>query len=240
MKELRKLIVVSMALFAGFGCFACSPFTTKPVPGPDKQAVGTWAGAAAGAGAGAVTGAQLTSAAGPGAWVGAGFGAVFGLFSGLGVDLLEEDQINRQMQQDELRELSWVHEVLAEHYARRLELHPNRDIYPADWFFDSDSIEVKEDSKRLVQEIAKITRNRMPWSRIVIAVYNTSEDPNAAYSQHLTKRRAEELAVMFVGVGMEPRRILTQAVTISEPILIDPDDTHGRYRQAVEIIALDR
>ena len=112
------------------GGIACSPFTTEPVPGPDKQAVGTWTGAATGAGAGAVVGAQVTAAAGPGAWIGAGFGAVFGMFSGLGIDLLEEDQINRQIQEQEMRELSWVHEVLAEHYARRMELHPNRDIFP--------------------------------------------------------------------------------------------------------------
>ena len=96
-------------------------------------------------------------------------------------------------------------------------------FFPADWFFESDSVEIKPESRRLVEEIARMTRNRMPWSRIVIAVYNTSQDPAAAYPQHLTKRRAEELAVAFVGVGMEPRRILTQAVTISEPILIDPD-----------------
>ena len=88
--------IAALALCAG--SFACSPFTTDPVPGPDKQSIGTFGGAATGAGAGAVIGAQLTAATGPGAWVGAGFGALFGMFSGLGLDLLEEDQINRQNQ----------------------------------------------------------------------------------------------------------------------------------------------
>ena len=233
---------VNLSLLLLFVCLSisCTPFTAKPVPGRDKQAVGTWSGAAAGAGAGAVTGAQLGAAAGPGAWIGAGLGGIFGLFSGLGQDAVEHDILLREDEARELRKKSWVQEVLAEHYARRLQLHPNRDIYPADWFFDSDEIRVKREGEILLEAIAEQTKSRMPWSRIVIAVYNTSSAPTNSYTEYLTTRRAEEIALRFIEAGVEARRVLSQATTTTEPILIDPEDSINRYNQAVEIIALDR
>ena len=218
---------------------ACSPFSLKPKPGPDKQFEGTFVGAASGAGTGAIIGAQVTAPTGPAAFIGAGFGAIFGGLSGLGIDLLEEDQLKRQAELRRLQELAWVHEVLAEHYSRRMELHPNRDIYPADWFFEGDSVKLRVEGRSLVKEIARITKERMPWSRIVVAVYSTSADSDSTYAKYLTKSRSNELAVELVRGGIEPRRVLTQGITMSEPILIDPDDNHDRYRQAVEIIALD-
>lgn len=236
-----RLQVASIAgALAIFGLASCSPFSGDPIPGPDKQAAGTWYGAATGAGAGAVTGFQVGAGTGPGAWVGAAFGGVYGMFSGLGVDLIEEDQLNRTEQENKLREKAWVQEVLAEHYARRLELHPNRDIYPADWFFKDDDVAVKPEAEPLVKEIARMTQERMPWSRFAIAVYSSSSDPKSSYSQFITKRRAEELALRFVESGVEPRRIVAQATTIEGPVLLDPEDSAQRYRQAVEIIPLDR
>jgi hypothetical protein len=221
-------------------CVACSPFTTEPIPGPDKQSVGTFAGAALGAGSGAVFGAQVGAGSGPGAWVGAALGAVYGMFEGLGVDLLEEDELRRAAEGQDLRELAWAQEVLSEHYARRLELHPTRDIFPADWFFENDSAQLKPAAVVLARELGELTKQRMPWSRIVVAAYITTKDKDSAYAQFVTKRRAEEIALQFVRAGMEPRRVLTQGIAIPEPILIDPQDSPSRYRQAIEIIPLDR
>ncbi len=235
MKRSFVLIVILLSLTVS----ACSPFSADPIPGPDKQAVGTWKGVATGAGAGAAIGAQLSAGTGPGILVGSGFGALFGMFSGLGIDLLEEDQLRRQDEQTHLRQVAWVQEVLSEHYTRRLELHPNRDIYPADWFFESDASKLKPESKVLVREIAYLTRRRMPWSRILVAAYNTSRDPNSSYANHLTNKRAEEIALLFVKYGIEPRRVLTKSVITTEPLLIDPYDSSSRYRQAIEIIPLD-
>lgn len=234
-KLVTLLLVLSFAMLGG-----CTLFSTKPKPGPDKQAVGTFTGAAIGAGTGAVYGAQVGAGAGPGAWVGAAFGAVYGLFSGLGVDLLEEDGMRRELEEQRLREIAWVQEVLDEHYARRLELHPNRDIFPADWFFEGDSAELKPSAVILARQIGYLTKQRMPWSRIVVAAYVTTNDKSSTYAQYVTKKRAEEIALQFVRAGMEPRRVLTQGVPVSQPILIDPDDSPSRYRQAIEIIPLDR
>ena len=231
--------LLATALLLGGVLSACTPFSMGPKPGPDKQFSGTLAGAASGAGAGAVLGAQLTSPTGPAAVVGAAFGAVFGMFSGIGVDLIEENELARLRELQELREKTWVQEVLTEHYQRRLELHPSRDIYPADWFFSGDSVELRAEAGPLLREIGKLSEERMPWSRMLVAAYATSRDKDSQYSQYLTKKRAEAVAVALVRAGIEPRRVLTQGLTLSEPILIDPDDHRDRYRQAIEIIALD-
>ena len=116
-----KLYFVTAILFS-----SCSPFTTDPVPGPDKQGVGTYAGAGLGAGAGAVIGNQLASGATSGAWIGSAFGAVYGMFQGIGIDILEEDQIKRMIEEQRLQELAWAQQMLAQHYARRLELQSKR------------------------------------------------------------------------------------------------------------------
>ncbi len=230
----RVAVLILLVVFS-----ACTPFSVEPKPGPDKQFVGTFGGATIGAGMGAVLGHNIISHTAEGAWVGTGFGLVFGMLSGLGIDLLEEDELRRLDELDRQRELLWVQEVLAEHYARRLELHPNRDIFPADWFFEGDSSKLKPEAVVLSRELGNLTQKRMPWSRIVIASYITSRDPSSAYAEYVTEQRAQEIALQFVKAGIEPRRVLTQGLAIAEPVLIDPDDSPGRYRQAIEIIPLD-
>jgi len=234
---IRKLAaVLSVAVLVS----SCTLFSTEPEPGPDKQSVGTFTGAALGAGSGAVYGAQISAGAGPGAWVGAAIGAIYGMFAGLGVDLLEEDELRREFEQQQAREIAWAQEMLQEHYARRLELHPTRDIFPADWFFDSDASKLKPSSALLARELGHITQRRTPWSRIMVAAYITTDDMESTYAQYVTRKRAEEIALQFIKAGMEPRRIVAQGIAVSEPILVDPDDSPSRYRQAIEIIPLDR
>lgn len=218
---------------------SCSAGTTEPVPGPDKQSEGTFSGGAIGAGSGAVLGHNLIAATGPGAWVGLGFGAIFGMLSGLGQDLLEEDKLQRRREEQVLRERAWVQEVLAEHYQRRLELHPNRDLFPADLFFTADGTELTRHSQILVSEIARLSLNRMPWSRIMITSYAMSRDPKSTFAGYLTERRAKAIALQLVRCGIDPRRVVTQAVTTSEPVLVDPFDSPGRYNQAIEIVPID-
>ena len=218
---------------------ACTPISSEPLPGPDKQASGTILGAAIGAGAGAVTGAQLSAATGPGAWIGAGFGAIFGMLKGMGLDIIEEEELAKEAQLAELRERAWAQGALSEHYARRAQMHPDRDIFPADWFFEGDKSDLKAEGFALVSEIAKLQENRKPWSRILVAVYNKAPK-SSEYSRHLAAKRAQAVALQMVRSGIEPRRVLSKGMSISEPVLIDPEDRDDRYNQAVEIIALDK
>lgn len=218
---------------------ACTPISSEPLPGPDKQASGMILGAALGAGTGAVTGAQVASATGPGAWIGAGFGAVFGMLKGMGLDIIEEEQIAQEAELLKLKERTWAQGVLNEHYARRIEMHPDRDIYPADWFFENDKSELRVEACALINEIAKLQEQRKPWSRILIAVYNKAPK-SSEYSKYLASKRAKAVAVQMVRGGIEPRRLLAKGISISQPVLIDPEDRDDRYNQAVEIIALDK
>lgn len=233
----RAIIVI--ALLASSSCVPASSSQLEPQPGPDKQGAGFVQGALTGAGSGAIYGAQVSAGSGPGALVGAGMGALWGMGSGLGLDLVEEGTLKQQKELQCARNKAWVQEVLAEHYARRLELHPNRDIFPADLFFQRDSFKLKGNGQLLARELAVLTKQRMPWSRIVIASYVTARSAESTYAEFISRKRAEELATEFIHQGVEPRRVLVQPRTLSGPILIDPDDNPERYNQAIEILALD-
>lgn len=230
----EKVLLLLILLFS-----SCAPFTSDPVPGPDKQAVGTYGGAALGAVAGGAIEKQIYGSITDGSFIGAALGGIYGLFSGLGVDLLEEDQLRRSVELQRAKEMIWAQRALSEHYARRLELHPTRDIFPADWFFQGDQSELCAEGKILAQEIGRLSQQRTPWSRLVITAYVTSSHEDSNYAQFLTKRRAEEIATQFVKVGVEPRRVLTETMILSQPILVDPEDHPDRYRQAIEIVVID-
>ncbi len=233
--SLKKFVILFLCL-----CASCTPFTAQPVPGPDKQGAGTILGGALGGGAGAIAAKSLTGAAGPeGALIGVGFGAVYGALTGLSHDLIEESQITLLSQEKALKEKAWAQDLLAQHYQRRLELHPSRDIFPADWFFEGDGHKLKPEGKILVDQIARLTKNRMPWARLVIASYSLSQDPESEYSSFINKRRAQSIAKGFVSGGVEPRRVFTKSVTLPSPVLVDPHDDPFRYHQAIEIIPLD-
>lgn len=210
------------------------------VEGPDKQGAGMVDGALSGAGAGAVTGAQLGSPTGIGALVGAGFGAVAGSVHGALMDVSEEEQAELSRRTAEQLELARAHEILSEHYQRRLELHPSRDIFPADLFFRGDEVELRPGATHLVREIARLNKDRLPWSRLVIASYAKAVDKESPYAQHLAQKRARALTNEFVRAGIEPRRVTPRAVIMKEPVLIDPHDDPQRYNQAIELIPVDR
>ena len=224
-----------------FACLSasCSPFSLEPQGGPDKQNIGSFTGAATGAGAGLVIAHNIGSSLGSGAAVGSGFGAVAGALTGLSVDLLEEDIMQREYQLGRTQERLWAQELLSQHYAKRLDIHPNRDIFPADLFFDADSVKLTREGTILLKELALLTRSRLPHSRIVIASYVVSKDESSKYASYITARRAEEIATEFVRAGLEPRRVSTRPMTLSQAVLLDPYDDPNRYKQAIEIIAVD-
>ena len=132
-----------------------------PTPGPDKARLGVASGAVLGAGSGAVVGAQVSSITGPGVAIGAGLGAVAGGIRGFIQDQLEDDLLALSAEARGERERAWVQELLTDHYARRMELHPTRDIYPADWFFRGDERTLRPIAERLVAEIASMNKERL-------------------------------------------------------------------------------
>lgn len=234
-RRTSPLVAAVVCALAGVGCH------TKPVEGPDKMFAGTGLGALEGAGAGAITGAQFTAATGPGAAIGAGFGAVMGGIHGAMRDELEDTQmrIGRRTEAEKRRIVA--QETLATHYQRRMEMHPGRDIYPADIFFRGDSAKMCPSGVGVVREMAALNRFRLPYSRLVVVAYAKSMGvEDTTYVQHLTDRRSREFVNQLVKAGVEPRRLETRSVIVDGPVLLDPKDDPTRYNQAIEIIPIDR
>ncbi len=217
-----------------------SACTSQPVDGPDKQFVGTFKGAALGAGAGAVTGAQLTAGTGPGMAVGAGFGALAGGIQGLIVDQTEMQMQKLAAETRREKQRTIAQEILNENNRRRLELHPAREIYPADLFFYGDQVRLRGCSKAVVEEVARMSKERLPYSRLAVVAYTKAKDKDSTYAKYLSSRRSRALVDQLVRSGLEPRRLEARAVVVDAPLLIDPLDSPFRYNQAIEIVAVDR
>ncbi|MCB0329401.1 MAG: OmpA family protein [Bdellovibrionales bacterium] len=210
-----------------------------PRPGPDKQGEGMLLGAATGAGAGAVTGAQIASTTGPGIVIGAGFGAVAGSIRGAMQDEFEMELMRLSQELRQERERAFAHEFLADHYDRRRELHPKRDIFPSDIFFRSDEVELRPTATPILRELIRIHQDRFGWSRFSIFSYVKSADDKNAYAKYLAERRAEALGNELTKLGVEARRIRVHGVLVEEPVLTDPLDHPLRYAAAIEFAPID-
>lgn len=236
-KTLRIAIACAYIVLS-HGLISC---TQRPVPGPDKTFSGAATGAVEGAGAGAVMGFQMGVATGPGAAIGAGFGAAAGAIHGMVRDSLEETSMRNAYRIKQQQRRVMAQEILAAHYQRRMVIHPARDIYPADLFFNGDSASLSAQGVNIVGEIAKLNKNRLPYSRLVVASYSksTAKSDNV-YVRHLTNRRAREIVNELVKAGIEPRRLETRSVIVDAPVVIDPKDNPTRYNQAIELIPVDK
>lgn len=238
----RGKIVLDVSTLAFGACvaFACLGCSSQPVPGPDKMGRDGGMGALQGAGAGMMVGAQVGAGTGPGAAIGAGFGAIAGAIQGMVKDSVEETDMKNEAAIKAAKSRVVAQDVLAQHYEQRMQMHPGRDIYPADIFFKGDSSKMCPSGVAVVKEIARLHEFRLPYSRIIVASYAKSSAPESAYVQHLTERRSREFVNQMVRAGVEPRRLETRAVVVDAPVLIDPRDNPTRYNQAIEIIAVDR
>jgi len=210
------------------------------IPGPDKQGEGVLVGAAMGAGSGAVTGFQFGAASGPGAAIGAGVGAVAGGVKGFMQDYVEEGQLRIKRGSEKEQEIAFAQRILAEQYRRRVDLHPTREIYPADIFFTPGTSKLSGSGKIILSEIAALNSNRLSWSRLAIASYVKSSDDDSYFAKSLSEERAKRIGDLFTRQGIEPRRLVAYGIITKEPVLVDAYDDPFRYSEAVELIPLDR
>lgn len=237
-KKSKQKIIFGLILV--LVCCALISCASGAKPGPDKQAQGMFNGAVLGAGAGAVTGFQLSAATGPGAAVGAGLGAVAGTISGVVQDGQDEQLMQLRDDTEDQKRIVWAQEVLAEQNARRLALHPTREIYPADLFFCGDESNVKPGAEELIFELARLNKKRRSWSQIIVASYVKAANPENEFAQHLAENRAKAIGNLLVKGGIEARRVQGRSVIMPAPLLIDPNDAPERYSQAIELILIDR
>ncbi len=229
---MRRAILLSLTYLSLVGCVAATR-------GPDKQFEEGTKGAAMGAVSGAVTGFQVASATGPGAVIGAGIGFAAGSLRGAGHDQLEEELLDLQDVRESAAEQAFVQEVLTDQIARRIELHPGREIYPADIFFISDSAKMKRSGYAIIKELARRYKEKAPTSRLAITSYIRASDKSSSFARHITEKRARAIVTAFVRAGVEQRRMVAKAVIMQKTLLFDPDDAPDRYNQAIEIIKLD-
>ena len=236
----NKTAAIKLLIAAAFALscvlVACAPAQ----PGPDKQFAGYLEGAATGAGTGAVTGLQVGAGTGPGALLGAGLGAVAGGIRGAVHDVSEDSTHETAVATIEARKIAWAQEVLQDQYKKRLDLHPSREIYPADIFFNGAGSRLTAGGQAIVDELCKLNSKRLPWTRLVIASYIKGDSSVEGPSFELAKRRSMAIFNGFVRSGMDPRRLESRAVVMDTPILLDPYDDPLRYSQAVELIALEK
>ena len=223
-----------------------------PSAGPDKQFMGMLKGGAVGAGSGAVTGAKLSAGTGPGVMVGAGIGALAGGIEGFIQDQTEDQLLELDARTRYEQQVAFAQEILADQYRRRVDLHPTRELYPADLFFVGDNVQVSAQGRFLIRELAKLNYQRLPWSRLAVISYVRANEKKVAqdeigvsnaadgFSEYLAGRRAREFSDLLVSAGIEPRRIEARGVIIDAPILIDPLDDPARYNQVIELLPLDR
>jgi len=232
-------------LWLGTACLALTQAlagcSRQPVYGPDKMFSGTTVGAMEGAGAGAVMGFQMGVATGPGAAIGAGFGAAAGAIHGAMRDSTEELEIETSKALALESRRSHAQQILADHYRRRMAVHPSRDIYPADLFFDGDSANVCVRGAGVLEEIARLNKQRLPYSRLIVAAYAKSVGgEDSSYIQHLTDKRSRAVVNQLIKAGIEPRRLETRSVIMDAPLVIDPQSDPTRFNQAIELIPIDK
>jgi outer membrane protein OmpA-like peptidoglycan-associated protein len=239
MAKMMTTFLPRFSLCMLLGLTACSPSSTLR-PDGDREPAGAVQGALTGAGAGAVTAFQVSSPTGPGAFVGAGIGAVAGAIQGAQSDEEERALIQMQKETVRLQYRAEVQAILERYLARRIELHPSRDIFPADLFFSADGVKLTKQGDELVHELARLNKDRLPWSRLVIGSYAKANDDSSIYASYLTKRRAIALGDAFVKYGIEPRRIETRPVVINGPLVVAAGEPPLRYAQVIELIAVDR
>ena len=243
---LNVIIACGLSAFLS-ACASDGESINDPRPGPDKQGLGMMTGAASGAGAGAIAGFQMAAGSGPGAVVGAGFGAVAGSIRGMAQDSTEDQVMALTNETQAERERAVAHEILEDQYKRRMALHPTRDIFPADLFFAADSAKLRPGAEALIDELARINSRRLPYSRLVIAVYTkarevspSGEPQKSEFARYISETRAREIVNHLITAGLEPPRLEAKGIIVAAPIVIDPHDDPLRFAQAVEIIAVDR
>jgi outer membrane protein OmpA-like peptidoglycan-associated protein len=229
---LRLISVMVVGLLLA-GCMA-------PRIGPDKEGGGRLVGALTGAGAGAVTGFQLGVGTGPGAAVGAGFGALAGGMRGAVQDAQEEEELRLAQAVKLAEKRSMAQHVIAEFYSKRLQWHPGRDLYPADVFFNEDKIALSARGKAVIDEFGIMNKERFPWSRFGVVVYVKSKEKKSGYAKYIAEHRALEITNRLIRSGIEPRRVESHGMIVSEEVFRDPDEIGQRYAQAVEFIPLDK
>ncbi len=173
-------------IFLSLFLVSCS----KPVPGPDKTAAGAVLAGGLGAGIGAIIGNQL-GYSGPAIVLGASFAAVSGILTGIGLDVLEGNQLQTNREIESLKMLHAQNErrlLMLEGQSRaRLKYIPKTSFLEV--FFDKKRASLRLASVEQIAHIAESLRSRRPGSyKIILKGYSTDFSSRSENLELITAR----------------------------------------------------
>ena len=219
--------------------FAALLVSCHPVPGPDKSVAGAVLGAGWGAGAGAIIGHQ-TGATGPGIAIGAAFGGASGLLTGVGLDIMEGNELEEQRELDAMkvqvaantRNLQVLQDTLDDH-DRRLD----RASFTGQVFFDADSAALRAGSAAELERLAQAIRDN-PYISAVEVRGHSDDMGNTERNERLSEARARTVATFLANHSISMDRIKVVVNGARQPLASNETEAGRQLNRRVEIIPL--
>jgi outer membrane protein OmpA-like peptidoglycan-associated protein len=212
--------------------------TTSSIQDPDKTVSGGVLGSAWGASAGAIVGHQ-TGATGEGLAVGAGLGLLSGAMTGLGYDILEND--NEELQEElnslklqnvaTLKSLATIQEQLdyAEERPLKSQVHT---VY-----FDPDTTGLRNGAISGLEVIADAIATS-PYIRKIIITGHTDDTGTPEYNKKVAEERAKSVFDFLISRGVSNSRIELQSSGSDLPLATNATAEGRQLNRRVEISAL--
>lgn len=216
--------------------FACS----KPVPGPDKTASGAVLAGGLGAGIGAIIGNQL-GYSGPGIVIGASFAAVSGILTGIGLDVLEGNQLQTNREIYALKMLHSQNEtrlaMLESHSKNRARYAPNVSFLEV--FFDLKKASLRLASVQQIAHAAEILRDKRFGSYKVLLKGYSTDFPSDKENQELIRARIKSVKNILQSNGISNDVIQIEELSIEDrpenKLVSEQFDSPNRLNNRVEL-----
>ncbi|MCS6961676.1 MAG: hypothetical protein NZT61_04140 [Deltaproteobacteria bacterium] len=189
--------------------------------------------------AGALTSLELGSGVVPGAAVGlltSGFLSAIEAFS---LSRSDESLLQLEAKTSFAVRSAVGQRVILEYLETKKKFHPNRDIFPAKFFFESDSSRLSETGRALLTEIYNLNKDRFPWSRFGIISYVASSVSENDYTQYVIVSQTKAIGNYLVQLGLNPRRITLLGAVITRPLIETDPEIQKEYLNCIEFVPLD-
>jgi outer membrane protein OmpA-like peptidoglycan-associated protein len=229
--NLRIISVITLLLLA-----SCS----KPVPGPDKTATGAVLAGGLGAGIGAIIGNQLGHS-GPGIVLGVSFAAVSGILTGIGMDVLEGNQLQTNREIDSLKMLHSQNEkrLLYLEAQNRGRLHASPKISFLEVFFDEQRASLRLASVEQIAHIAEYLRTKRPGSYKITLKGFSTDFSSRSENQDLITARMKSVKNILRSNGVPKEVIHLEEVDLEkrkeDQLISEKKDIPERLNNRVEL-----
>lgn len=231
-----KNIFIVVLLISTFLLNACS----KPVPGPDKTAAGAVLAGGLGAGIGAIIGNQL-GYSGPGIVIGASFAAVSGILTGIGLDVLEGNQLQTQRNIESLRLMHAQNSgrllALESENRARLSMIPQASFLEV--FFDKQRASLRLASVKQLAHVSESLRvKRLGSYKITLKGFSSDFSSNAE-NKELIQARLKSVQNVLQSHGIPKESITLEEFDLEkrheDKLVSDTTEKSERLNNRVEL-----